>query len=254
MRRSSPPPAPASSMSAANRRAWRRQRWMKPTSSRVILPVLEATARAQESVVSIDTRKAPSGAGGGQGRRNHLQRRLSPDLRSRQPRRRCRDRARRSCSCMPRASPRPCRPIRAMTTSRSTSSTISQARIAACEAAGIARDRHRRRSGHRLRQDARAQSRAPRQSQPVAWPWRAAAGRRLAQALHCRHQRRRDRLATASLGPRSRRLLRSAQGAQILRVHDVAATRQALEVWRAGTQGRRLSAVPVRRLRNSVKA
>ena len=69
--------------------------------------------------------------------------------------------------------------------------------------------------------------------QRLPWPGMCAAARGLAQKFYRPFDRRagpgptaRDRLAAALLG--------TAQGVQILRVHDVAATRQALAVWAGG--------------------
>ncbi len=83
--------------------------------------------------------------------------------------------------------------------------TSSAARIAACEAAGIARARHRRRSRHRLRQDASTHNldadRAARAS--VARLGCPRAGRRLAQELH--RPPRPDGAAEAAAGRLARR-------------------------------------------------
>ena len=116
-----------------------------------------------------------------------------------------------------------------MPTSCSTCATISASRIAASEAAGIPRAPPHRRPRHRLRQDAGAQSGAARLLSLFH-------GLGCAVLLGASRKSFIGHLTGAPAGDRlpgslAAALIGAAQGVQILRVHDVAATRQALAVW-----------------------
>ena len=110
------------------------------------------------------------------------------------------------------------------------------ARIEACEARRHPALAPRRRSRHRLRQDARPQPGADRGLEHLPRAGLRDPARRLAQELH-RADWPLEPEATASGAPIAAALAGAAQGVQILRVHDVAATRQALAVWEASRSG-----------------
>ena len=106
---------------------------------------------------------------------------------------------------------------------------------------------HRRRPGHRLRQDAGAEPRAAVAPGGAARARRAAAGRLVAQVDAGAARRRVGNGAGRSLAAQRARLdaasvaaslLAVQRGARIVRVHDVAATVAALAVWKAAPEAR----------------
>ena len=113
-----------------------------------------------------------------------------------------------------------------------------EARVAAAEAAGIPRARHPRRSRHRLRQDRRPQPRAGPRPRALPRPrLRRSCSAPRASASSARSATRRT---PADRVPGSIAVALEAlrQGAQVLRVHDVQETRQAVALWTALNRGR----------------
>ncbi len=102
-------------------------------------------------------------------------------------------------------------------------------RLEAAEQTGHRPPALHRRSGHRLRQDHGAQPVAPGGGGRVYQTGRTRADWGLAQALH-RHDHRRGRALRALGGSLAAACAAYMEGATIFRVHDVAATRQALDV------------------------
>ena len=107
-----------------------------------------------------------------------------------------------------------------------------EARVAAAEAAGIPRGAHPRRS--RGSASARRSRTTSRSIRGLAVFHGLGCGdplRRLAQALHRHDRRSAGRAATACPGSIAVALEALRQGAQVIRVHDVKETRQALGLW-----------------------
>ena len=108
-----------------------------------------------------------------------------------------------------------------------------EARVAAAEAAGIPRDRILVDPGHRLRQDRRAQPRAdPRPRAPARPRLRHPRSAPRASASSARSATR-PIPPTALPGSLAVALEALRQGAQVIRVHDVKETRQAVALWAA---------------------
>ena len=107
-----------------------------------------------------------------------------------------------------------------------------RARRDALLAAGIDPRADRPRSRHRLRQDAPAQPDAVGRLPPAARAGQPAAGRAFAQGFH-RQGASATKQADRTAGTIGVALALAAQGVQILRVHDVAAVRQALLLFEA---------------------
>ena len=111
-----------------------------------------------------------------------------------------------------------------------------ESRVQACVAAGIPRAKIVADPGigfgkhlhHNVARDGRAFA--------LSWPWRADPARRLPQEDD-RPALRRDAAEDRVPGSLACALAGIAAGVQIVRAHDVAATRQALAVWRASTTG-----------------
>ena len=188
---------------------------------RRLAPVLPAVV-ALGVPVSIDTMKAKVAAWALGVRRRDRQRRVGPAARRRSGARgrRARRAGRSSCTT---ATP----PIPAIDIMADIAAFFSRSLDIAARA-GIAREQHRARSRHRLRQDAGAEhhrDRAARRAQVVR---PAAAARRLAQALHRQGFARPARPAPGRIDRRASP--RGGGGAAIIRAHDVAETVQALRV------------------------
>ena len=102
--------------------------------------------------------------------------------------------------------------------------------------AGIARERLVVDPGIGFGKTDPAQSGAAREPEPVPWRSERRYCSAFAQEFHRRAERRVDPTERVP-GSVAAALAGIMQGAQILRVHDVAATRQALTVWQAATNG-----------------
>ena len=118
---------------------------------------------------------------------------------------------------------------RPTTTSSTTSGPSSPSGSRSALAAGVAERADLGRPGHRLRQDPRAQPRAAAPARRAARRSAAARRRHLAQELH-RQDRRLGRRATRIGGTIASSVLAAAEGADVLRVHDVAEVAQAVRV------------------------
>ena len=112
-----------------------------------------------------------------------------------------------------------------------------ESRIAACEAAGIPRSKLVADPGIGFGKHLHHNVAVLAQPGALSRARRAGAARRLPQEAHRPHLRRARCRTTACRARSQRRLPAVAQGVQIVRVHDVAATRQALSVWQAIAHG-----------------